>query len=115
MMPKFIPNLRIFLSSPSDVNDERKIALDVIERLPYKAAYRERVSFTVIAWDKTGADTPLRATMTPQEAINRVLPLPSDSYIVVVLFFFLILDFLYSSPMYNTFKFIKLLFLITKT
>jgi WD40 repeat protein/predicted nucleic acid-binding Zn-ribbon protein len=85
-MPKQIPNIRVFISSPSDVNDERKIALDVVERLPYRPAFRERVAFRVVAWDKPGADTPMRATLTPQDAINQGLPKPSECEIVVVLF-----------------------------
>jgi formylglycine-generating enzyme required for sulfatase activity len=85
-MPEQIPNIRVFISSPGDVNDERKIALDVIERLPYRPAFRERVAFRVVAWDKPGADTPMRATLTPQDAINQGLPKPSECDIVVVLF-----------------------------
>jgi formylglycine-generating enzyme required for sulfatase activity len=85
-MPEQIPNIRVFISSPGDVNDERKIALDVIERLPYRPAFRERVAFRVVAWDKQGADTPMRATLTPQDAINQGLPKPSQCDIVVVLF-----------------------------
>jgi hypothetical protein len=81
-----IPLIRIFLSSPGDVNDERQIALEVIERLPNRPAFRERVTFRVIAWDKAGAGTSMRATLTPQEAINKGLPKPSECDIVVVLF-----------------------------
>ncbi len=85
-MPEHIPFIRIFVSSPGDVNDERKIALDVIEQLPYRPTFREKVAFRVIAWDKPGAGTPMRATLTPQDAINRGLPTPSECDIVVVLF-----------------------------
>jgi formylglycine-generating enzyme required for sulfatase activity len=81
-----IPQIRIFVSSPGDVNDERQVALEVIEQLPYRPAYREKVTFRVIAWDKPGAGTPMRATLTPQDAINRGLPTPSDCDIVIVLF-----------------------------
>jgi formylglycine-generating enzyme required for sulfatase activity/energy-coupling factor transporter ATP-binding protein EcfA2 len=85
-MPEHIPFIRIFVSSPGDVNDERKIALDVIEQLPYRPTFREKVAFRVIAWDKPGAGTPMRATLTPQDAINKGLPTPSECDIVVVLF-----------------------------
>lgn len=78
--------VRVFLSSPGDVTEERHIALSVIERLPNRPSFRERVAFRVIAWDKPGADTPMRATLTPQEAINAGLPRPSACDIVVVLF-----------------------------
>ena len=48
-MPEHSPYLSIFISSPGDVNDERKIALEVIERLPYRPTFREKVAFRVIA------------------------------------------------------------------
>jgi hypothetical protein len=81
-----IPYIRVFLSSPGDVTDERQIALQVIEHLPNRPAFRERIAFRVIAWDKPGADTPMRATLSPQEAINKGLPRPSECDIVIVLF-----------------------------
>lgn len=79
-------HIRIFLSSPGDVADERTIALRIIDQLPYDPLLRGKVTFDVIAWDKPGASTPMLATMTPQEAINRGLGKPSDCDIVVVLF-----------------------------
>lgn len=82
----YIPHLRVFISSPGDVNDERQIIMQIIERLPNRPAFREKVAFRVIAWDKPGADTPMRATLTPQEAINAGLPKPSECDIVIVLF-----------------------------
>jgi hypothetical protein len=85
-MIRQVPLLRVFLSSPGDVNDERKAVLEVLDRLPYRPAYRERVQFRVIAWDKPGADTPMLATMSPQEAIEAGLPRPSECDIVVVIF-----------------------------
>ena len=85
-MIRQVPLLRVFLASPGDVNDERKAVLEVLDRLPYRSAYRERVQFRVIAWDKPGADTPMLATMSPQEAIEAGLPRPSECDIVVVIF-----------------------------
>lgn len=85
MMPAHVPIIRIFISSPSDVNDERKIALDVIEQFPYRPVFRGKVAFQVVAWDKPGAGTPMRGTLTPQEAINQGLPKPSECDFVIVL------------------------------
>ncbi len=79
-------HLRIFLSSPDDVGDERGLALKVIDQLPYDPTLRGRVTFEVVAWDKPGAGTPLLATMTPQEAIDRGLPRPSECDLMVVIF-----------------------------
>lgn len=85
-MPEHIPFFRVFLSSPGDVNDERKAVLEVLERLPNRPAFREKVGFRVVAWDKPGADTPMLATMSPQAAIDAGLPRPSECDIVVCLF-----------------------------
>jgi hypothetical protein len=82
-MPEHIPFFRVFLSSPGDVNDERKAVLEVLERLPNRPAFREKVGFRVVAWDKPGADTPMLATMSPQAAIDAGLPKPSECDIVV--------------------------------
>ncbi len=82
-MPRHI---RIFLSSPGDVADERKIALEVIDQLPDKPAFRDKVTIRVVAWDKPGAGTPMLATMSPQAAIDSGLPKPSECDVVVVIF-----------------------------
>ncbi len=78
--------LRIFLASPGDVADERALALNVIGTLPYDPFLRGKVALDAVAWDKPGAGTPMLATMTPQEAIARGLPKPSDCDIVVAVF-----------------------------
>jgi energy-coupling factor transporter ATP-binding protein EcfA2 len=39
-----------------------------------------------VAWDKPGGDTPMLATMTPQEAISQQRPQPSECDIVIVVF-----------------------------
>jgi energy-coupling factor transporter ATP-binding protein EcfA2 len=85
-MPNLPRHLRIFLSSPGDVADERALALRVLEQLPTDPLLRGRVTFEAIAWDKPGASAPLLANMTPQEAINQGLPKPSECDIVVVIF-----------------------------
>lgn len=53
-MPEHIPFIRIFISSPGDMNNERKIALEVVEHLPYRPIFREKVAFRVFAWDTPG-------------------------------------------------------------
>jgi len=85
-MPEQIPFFRVFLSSPSDVNVERKVVLDLLERLPNRPAFREKVGFRVVAWNKLGADTAMLATMSPQAAIDAGLPKPSECDIVVCIF-----------------------------
>lgn len=87
---RHVPQIRVFLASPGDVNEERAIALEVLDRLEYDPLFRKGgaggVSIHPIAWDKPGADTPLRATKTPQTAIKEGLPRPSECDIAVVLF-----------------------------
>jgi len=85
-MPTSIPYIKVFLSSPGDVAPERKVVLDTIDRFPNRPAFRDKVAFRVVAWDKIGADTPMIANMTPQHAINARLPLPSDCDIVITIF-----------------------------
>ncbi len=77
--------IRVFISSPGDVPQERKHVLDVLDMLQYDPFLRGKVVFEVVAWDKPGADTPLLATMTPQEAINEGLAKPSECDIVIVI------------------------------
>jgi len=39
-MPETIPHIRVVLSAPSDDNEERKIALDVIDYFLNRPAFR---------------------------------------------------------------------------
>jgi formylglycine-generating enzyme required for sulfatase activity/energy-coupling factor transporter ATP-binding protein EcfA2 len=78
-------HIRVFISSPGDVAEERAIALKVLDQMPYTPTLRGKITIEVVAWDKPGGDSPMLATMTPQEAINRNLPTPSDCDIVVVM------------------------------
>src|SRR4051794_30776522 len=86
----YVPQIRIFLASPGDVNEERAVALQVFDMLEYDPLFRRSgiggVSIHAIAWDAPGGDTPQRATKTPQTAIREGLPLPSQCDIVVALF-----------------------------
>ena len=78
-------HLRVFLASPGDVAEERKLALEVLDRLPDDPVFRDRITIRTIAWDKPGAGTPMLATLTPQEAIKQGLPEPSECDIVIVI------------------------------
>ncbi len=81
-----VPLLRVFLASPGDVNEERKVAQEVLDMLQYDLLFKPGVSLQIVAWDKPGNDTPMRVTLTPQTAIKQGLPLPSQCDIVLVLF-----------------------------
>jgi hypothetical protein len=79
------PVVRIFLSSPGDVANERKIARELIEReLQKHPSYRE-LKLEVIAWDDPNARIPMLANETPQESVNNARPRPSTCDIVIVI------------------------------
>ncbi len=78
--------LRLFLSSPGDVTDERRQAREVIERIQSERAYRERLRLEIVAWDKPGAGTPMLAHLEPQEVLEQNLLHPSACEIVIVIF-----------------------------
>ncbi|MFO1049757.1 MAG: WD40 repeat domain-containing protein [Geminicoccaceae bacterium] len=80
-------NLRIFISSPGDVQDERNLARQLIkDELPVDGSLIGKVSLLPFSWDDPHSAVPLLATMTPQEAVNRGLGRPADCEIVVVIF-----------------------------
>ena len=74
--------IRVFVSSPGDVNDERQLALRAMERVALEAEFWGKVRFEPVAWDAPGKDVPMRATLTPQEAVNRGMPMPSQCDVV---------------------------------
>jgi hypothetical protein len=49
MAPAVPIHLRVFLSSPGDVTEERRIGREVIDRLPRQPAFKGLVTFEVIA------------------------------------------------------------------
>ena len=55
--PRFV---RVFLSSPGDVADERSIARKVIEDAAGQAPFRDQVVARTIAWDNLSSRTPMR-------------------------------------------------------
>ena len=77
--------MRVFLASPGDVADERAIALKALSDLPYDPLLRGRITLEVVAWDTIGGP-PMEANLTPQEAIRRGLPLPSECDIFIAVF-----------------------------
>ncbi len=83
-MPKqiTITQIRVFLSSPSDVAEERKIVREVINSFSERARFRDTVKFHIIAWE----NIPMRGQLTPMEAIKQGLPQPSECDIVVAIF-----------------------------
>lgn len=79
-------HLRIFLSSPGDVGDERTLAQSVIEQeLPRDPLLRGQLTCEAVRWDDPTAPVAMPATLTPQEAVNRGLAKPSECDVVIVI------------------------------
>jgi hypothetical protein len=80
-----IKPFRIFLASPGDVLDERKLARAVIDQIRHERLFKGRIDIAVIAWDQPGTAVAMDAGLTPQEAIRQGLPEPADCDLVVVI------------------------------
>ena len=78
-------NVQIFLSSPGDVADERGLARQVLQSLPKEVSFAGKIHIDEISWDDPGNPVALDARFTPQEAINRERPKPSECDVVVVI------------------------------
>jgi GTPase SAR1 family protein len=77
--------VRIFLSSPSDVGEERRRARALIkETISTNTWLRGRFKFDVVSWDDETNSVPMSAPLTPQKAIELGLPKPSQCQIVIV-------------------------------
>lgn len=77
--------IRIFVSSPGDVHEERDVAFKIIARIANDPMLRDEVTIKAIGWDRPDSRVPMLGWITPQEAINRGLPLPSQCDIVAVI------------------------------
>src|SRR6266704_58442 len=76
--------IRVFISSPSDVVEERAYLRKTLADLPYDPFLRGQIAIEEVSWDRPGAEVPMIASITPQEAIDKGLPRPSECDIVVV-------------------------------
>jgi NB-ARC domain/Domain of unknown function (DUF4062) len=79
-------HFRVFLSSPGDVSEEREHARKIIkDELPYDPFIRGQATLDIVSWDDPASRTPMLANLTPQEAVDRGLPKPSECDFVVVI------------------------------
>src|SRR5918999_128928 len=85
MMPKTPRHIRVFLSSPGDVKEERDTADRILEELPRVQAWKGKFTIDPVRWDDPHAPAPMDAHLTPQDAVNRGLPKPSQCDAVVVI------------------------------
>ena len=76
--------LKVFLSSPGDVAEERRLAVETVRALEDSPLLRERVNLIVVAWDDPVAGSPLDARETPQSSVNRWSGRPADCDLTIV-------------------------------
>ena len=81
-----LPRLRVFLTSPGDVGEERAIVRTFLQQLPTDPFVRDRATIELVAWDSPGGGAPMLAARTPQASIDAGLPRPSDCDIVIAVF-----------------------------
>lgn len=77
--------VRVFLSSPGDVSEERRLLRNVLDRIPRDPLLRERVYLDTVAYDDPDAQTPMAANESPQQSVNRYKPIPSECDLTVVI------------------------------
>ncbi len=77
--------LRIFVSSPGDVAEERAAVRRVTTELEGSHLLRGMVHFQIIAWDDPHAASPMEAGVTPQDSVNRYTGRPSDCDLTLVI------------------------------
>lgn len=80
-----VRQLQVFIASPEDVKEERKLACQILNRLPNDPLLGGRVVFKVVAYDHPDGTAPLLANMTPQESIRVSLPKPSECDAVIII------------------------------
>ncbi len=63
----------------------RNLARDLVQRLERSPLIREDFTLEVVSWDDPDAPAPMLATLTPQQAVSRALPRPSECELTVVI------------------------------
>ena len=77
--------LRVFLSSPGDVQTERDAADAALTALQRSPAWLGKFTFEVVRWDDPAVPVPMDAHLTPQQAVDKGKPKPSECDITVVI------------------------------
>lgn len=83
--PAQLRRVRIFVSSPGDVAEERSLARETVQALGKDPAFRDTLALDAVLWDDPEAPAAMLATLSPQESVNRGLARPSDCEVVVVI------------------------------
>ncbi|MGW4110465.1 nSTAND1 domain-containing NTPase [Actinosynnema sp. NPDC004786] len=75
--------ITVYLSSPGDVRDERAAVLEVVRRLRFDPFLDPGTDLRVVSWDNPDAPVPLPLSEQPQDTVDSVQGLPSESDIVI--------------------------------
>jgi formylglycine-generating enzyme required for sulfatase activity len=81
-----IPHIRVFISSPGDVTQERGIAAKVIDNLNFNDEFQGKFALQPMRWDDPQVMLPMSAIETAQLSVDRYLIKPSQCDLVIVLF-----------------------------
>ena len=78
-------SFRVFIATPGDVLDEHQLILRLLSRLNGEAELRARLHLTPITWDQLEGPTS-GTTLTPDQAAQARLVLPSQCDLVIMVF-----------------------------
>jgi WD40 repeat protein len=77
--------IRIFVSSPGDVMDERGLVQTAVRKIQNDPLYKEVIYLAIVDWTDPTQSTPMLATKNPQQALSEGLARPSECDITVVI------------------------------
>jgi hypothetical protein len=80
-------HVRVFVSSPGDVGDERAAAIKLISEYDRRPWLRGRITTEVVAYDDPLAPTPMDATRPPQDSVIAYNAMPSKCDLTVIILF----------------------------
>lgn len=83
--PRSPLKLRVFISSPADVEEERGIARAVLRRLEKEPQFEGRIELDEVSYDDPDDPASMEAHLTFQSAINQSKPKPSACDVVVII------------------------------
>ena len=78
--------LRVFISSPDDVPEERQIAANIVRDMNFDAEFEGKVTLKPLRWDDPNVVLPMSANAPAQKSVDRYLVKPSACDLVIVIF-----------------------------
>ena len=77
--------IKVFLGSPSDVKEDRDIAVFVLKRIAETPAFRGRVDIQVFTYDDPNAPTAMPANVNPELGIVKYGGRPSKHHFTIII------------------------------